>query len=206
MAAWVSIRILNLLARITPSCPGRMKASYLARNRNRPRYVLISTAYLGSQKEGGMTHRLPHTTKPYNQAHGPFGESVSTRAPPALAGKVMQPYTAEGWQGATSTSLTALCALWNAAEVVALLCCLFLLRQQTSGTLGSGACCRTSRTPTARLRTHSTTCFGRIYRHSYNWHSSHDCHRAQSTHAASHAAATTSRILHEAVGVPFFVV
>ena len=79
-----------------------------------------------------------------------------------MAGKGIRPYAAEGWQGAASTSLTAPCALWTAAEVVALLCCLLLLRQQSSGTLGSGACYRTTRTPTARLRTHCTTGPGRI--------------------------------------------
>ena len=44
------------------------------------------------------------------------------REPPAKAGRVMRPYAAEGWQGAALKSLTAPCALWNAAEKLLLLC------------------------------------------------------------------------------------
>ena len=53
----------------------------------------------------------------------------------AMSRKSMRPYAAEGWQGAASTSLTAPYALWTAAEVFSVLCCLLLLRQQSSGIL-----------------------------------------------------------------------
>ena len=43
------------------------------------RHIPIRTAYSSSQKEGGMAHGLPDTTKLSNQAHAPFGDTASTR-------------------------------------------------------------------------------------------------------------------------------
>ena len=105
----------------------------------------------------------------------------------AKAGNVMRPHVAESWQGAASTPLTVPCALWTAAEklavvFVALLPVLLVLAasasdQQNSGAQGSGACERTTRTPTrAPVKSIGSPRMAAIE------------HRAH-THATSHAAA-----------------
>ena len=106
LACWVSIRILNILARMSPGWAGRMKASYLARNNNCPRHVLMRTAYPSSEKQGGMMHQLSNTTKRTANLASP-----REREAPAKAVKVMRLYVAEGWQGVALTSLTVACAL-----------------------------------------------------------------------------------------------
>ena len=96
----------------------------------------------------------------------------------AKTGKVMRPYAVEGWQGAASASLTASCALRTAAEAAAL-CCLFLLRARAVSKIAilwALGCVTAPHAHTQPTHTHCTTCPGRI-----DWHSSHDCHRAQST-------------------------
>ena len=109
-----------------------------------------------------MIHGLPRTTKLSNHKRTDHLASPCQLEALVMAGKAIPPYAAECWQGAPSTSLTAPCALWTAAEVVALLCRLLLLQQESSGTLGSGARYRTTGTPTARQRTQCTTSPGRI--------------------------------------------
>ena len=58
--------------------------------------------------------------------------------------------------------------------------------QQSGGALGSGACDRTTRTPTARPRTHCITGPGRI-----DWQAAYDCHRASTTD--THTQRTTQQ-------------
>ena len=81
----------------------------------------------------------------------------------AKAGKVMWPYTAEGWQGADATSITPPCALSTAAACLrgCSVCCLFLLQtraisEESGGALSTGACDRATRTARRTHALHST--------------------------------------------------